>query len=240
MSSPNAREVHLQVIREALEGIVQPQLASAALFEAVTHYEPEELADRETMNTLVTMHLHDALAKRVGADEADAAIEHISGLLKMILSKPEPLLEEERNTLEFEAHSTLEITRGTGPVQLVVCAVGSRLAAHLSSAVGETRLITATVRDAYEAQIVVEGMEPDIFLFDGANLPPDSPDKLARAVKKASSNMWIVVWSTDMPEERKLLDALNNLDVNVTSFDREEGVDPLLDLIRSRARQSFA
>ncbi len=236
----DSRDVHLQVIREALEGIVQPQLASAALFEALTHYEGDELADKDAMNTLVTMHLRNALEKRVGIDSADAAIEHISGLLQMILSSPAASREQDRATLEWETHSTLEIMRGTGPVQLVVCAASPRLANHLSSAVGSSRVITATVRDAYETKIVVEGMEPEIFLFDGANLPVDNPDALAVAVMNASANMWIVVWSADMPEERALLSALNARNVSVTSFDREEGVGPLIDLIRSRGRQTFA
>lgn len=239
MSGRRDQEVHLQVIREALEGIVQPQLASEALFEALAHYEPDELADRDAMNTLVTMHLRAALERRVGKDSADAAIDHVSGLLSTILAAPAPR-QEDRSTLEWETHSTLEIMRGTGPVQLVVCAASPRLANHLSAAVGASRVITATVRDAYETRIVVEGMEPEIFLFDGANLPPDSPNVLAAAVKNASANMWIVVWSADMPEERALLAALNQLGVSVTSFDREEGVGPLIDLIRSRGRQTLA
>lgn len=239
MNDSAARDVHLQVIREALEGIVQPKLASEALFEALAHYEPEELADRDAMSTLVSMHLRDALAKRVGTDAADGAIEHISQILATILAAPAPG-PQDRATLEWETHSTLEIMRGTGPVQLVVCAANARLANHLSAAVGASRLITATVRDAYEAKIVVEGMEPEIFLFDGANLPADKPDALASSVKKASANMWIVVWSADMPEERALMSALHQRSVNVTSFDREEGVGPLIDLIRSRGRQTLA
>lgn len=239
MPGPNDRDVHLQVIREALEGVVQPQLASEALFEALAHYEPDELADRDAMNTLVTMHLRDALMRRVGSASADAAVEHISGLLAMILATPAAAVEADRVTVEWETHSTLEIMRGTGPVQIVVCAASARLANHLSAAVGATRVITATVRDAYETKIVVEGMEPEIFLFDGANLPPDSPAALAAAVKNASANMWIVVWSADMPEERALLSALQQHGVAVTSFDREEGVGPLIDLIRSRGRQTF-
>lgn len=238
MSGRIDQDVHLRVIREALEGIVQPKLASAALFEALAHYEPDELADRDAMNTLITMHLHASLEKRVGRDSADAAIEHISSVLSTILAAPPR--QEDRSTLEWETHSTLEIMRGTGPVQLVVCAASPRLANHLSASVGASRVITATVRDAYETKLVVEGMEPEIFLFDGANLPLDTPEALAAAVKNASPNMWIVVWSADMPEERALLAALNQHSVSVTSFDREEGVGPLVDLIRSRGRQTFA
>lgn len=239
MAGPPEREVHLQVIREALEGVVEPKIATEALFAALADYEPDELSDPDALNTMVTMHLRAALEKRVGAASANAAIEHVSGLLATILARPAATSDGERATLEWELHSTLEIMRGTGPVQLVVCAGGPRLAKHLLSAVGPSRVTTATVRNAYETKIVVEGMEPEIFVFDGANLPADEPDALAAAVKSASANMWIVMWSADMPEERALMAAFERKNVPATSFDREEGIGPLIDLIRSRGRQSI-
>lgn len=239
MAGPLARDVYLQVIREALEGVVETKIATEALFEALADYEPDELSDSDALNTMVTLHLHAALQKRVGASSAGAAIEHVSGQLSAILARPAAAADGDRPTLEWEMHSTLEIMRGTGPVQLVVCAAGPRLAKHLMAAVGPTRVTTATVRNAYETKIVVDGMEPEIFVFDGANLPDDEPAALATAVKSASSNMWIVVWSTDMPEERALLAAFEQQNVPATSFDREEGIGPLIDLIRSRGRQSI-
>jgi len=232
------RDIHLQVIREALEGVVQPKIATEALFEALTDYEPEELADPDTLYTMLTMHLRASLERRVGAEPANAAIEHVAAVLERILAPSAAASESDRTTQEFEAHATLEIMRGTGPVQLVVCAAGPRLAKHLMAAVGANRVTTATVRNSYETKIVVEEMEPEIFVFDGANLPSDEPDALAAAVKSASANMWIVVWSSDMPEERALMAAFEKRGVPATSFDREEGVGPLIDLIRSRGRQS--
>jgi hypothetical protein len=222
-------ELEIQIIREALEGMVAPEIAAAVLLEALAPY-GGELPDPSTLEAFVERELRPALQKRLRGD-TDPVIEHVSSLLSKALAASQPPPPKSGWT---EA-TTAQVAIGEGPVSMVVVAGRPSLAMRLRAAVGRHRLAVVAASTAEATQQMLYDAEPTIVLIDATDRPRSEPAAIAQALGKITTDCVAVVWGSRDEYGREIVKLLERTSLRVTPLDEKEGVDPLVDLIRSRS-----
>jgi hypothetical protein len=78
---------------------------------------------------------------------------------------------------------------------------------------------------------------PDVVLVDATDFPPVEPDELATALATGPSTLVRVLWGADLPYGRGVVAAATARGVALIALERAHGVEPLLDLVRSRRQR---
>ena len=223
-------ELAIQVIRETLDTVVAPDIASAALLEALDPY-GGLLPAGDELNGFVQGPLKEALRKRLRGG-SQAIIDQLESLIAPALANskppPRPLWAEK---------TTAQVAVGDGPVRVLVTASRPGLAIRLRVSVGSHRVAVLTASNAEGTHQMVRDSEPSIIVVDATDPPSSTPDALAQALRKGPGECLCIVWgSNDRLYARhvvRLLEGSSTL--RVAPVDEREGFDPLLDLIRSRS-----
>jgi len=79
-------------------------------------------------------------------------------------------------------------------------------------------------------------LRPEIIVLDAVDPVQDPVDSVAEMLARVPGNGTHLVWGREQPWASKISQALDARGIRFTPIDRLEGVDPLLDLIRSRPR----
>lgn len=218
-----AESAELRLVRESLEAVVAPAIVSAVIFEAMARSEGGLSEDPGALQAFVGGPLRDALRARVG-DDADPTID---GVLQMIAAIP-----ARRPGRELDI--TRELVLDARPVVVFVVSSAATFAMQLQASLGAARITAVPVPSldvlTRQAQLGV----PHVVLIDAAEFAPIEPDQLAAALEQLSATTVRAIWGADLPFGGAVLRALVARRAPATPFDRREGIDPLLDLIRSR------
>src|SRR5262245_11434020 len=119
----------LHLIREALEGVIEPSTASSVVFEALEMRGSETLPDGlEELRAFVRGPLRKITEQRVGAAVAEEVIEQIERTFGRI--------EKGHPTRQDTMGATLELPIGGGPVKVLVVSRSSGLAVRLRAGLG--------------------------------------------------------------------------------------------------------
>ncbi|MFO0696793.1 MAG: hypothetical protein U0230_24695 [Polyangiales bacterium] len=216
--------VHL--IREALEGVLAPEVAASVFFDALS--EPEGLPeDRPGLIRFVKGPLRDALVRKVGSEAASAAVGRI---LLPLEAATRPDAKRRRDD-----HPTRAVPLSEHPVPVSVLAAGQALATRLRAVLGPQRIESRSTPSAME--IANQRFPvPQIVIVDASDFPPIEPAQIAAAFRLLPATTARVVWCTDLPFGPKIVDALRAEAQNALGLTRAEGIEPLLDLVRSRRK----
>ena len=137
-----------------------------------------------------------------------------------------------RRAANREDDATTAIPTGRDPVLVAVVANGGALASRLAAALGADRVSPVTVR-SIEALASLD-KEPGVVVVDGTDFAAIEAPDLAEALGRLSPTTARVVWASDLPYGRRIAHALAQARMPHASIDRREGVEPLLDVVRSR------
>ncbi len=226
-----AERPELRLVREHLETVLSPSVAASALFEALGAVSMPVSA-RETA-ALVTGPLRSVLASRLRQGEAD-------GLIEDVLVALAPALDGERaHHMQPRGDATLEVPiSGAGEaVRLAVMGASEIVAQQIEGALGPMRVSAVTLRTAIglERACTVPVTTPEIVLIDASRFPAIEPHELAQALAGLPETAVRVIWGADLPYGAALMRDILARGGTATSVDRKEGVEPILDLVRSRS-----
>lgn len=131
-----------------------------------------------------------------------------------------------------EGPTTASIEMLPEPVPVLVVSSSFVFAYRLEAALGPVMVRAETVDDLRRLRGAIREMRPRLVVVDGAEAPVLEPAELAEEI--ALPGVVCVVWAREMAYARRMIESLESLEANVVSLSRKDGIDPLLDLVRSR------
>ena len=217
----------MYLIREALEGLLEPRIASHVIFDALERGKIDSLpSDASLLIGFVEGPLRAATAERAGEATAADVVERLTSVLNKAVTLDEPP----------DISRTVEVPIGAGPVRVMVMGRGSSLAVRLRAALGGDRVAIGASTATPAAEHMVGTLRPEIIILDAVDPIQDSLDEVAEFLARLPAATTRLVWGREQPWASRLADALDQAIVPYTPVDRRDGVEPLLDLIRSRPR----
>ena len=216
----------LRLIREALESVLAPTIASSVLFEALSASGGQLPSDTQACLALVHGPLREVLARRARASDAAAIIEDIERTLGALSPSPPP----RKRDLEI----TAAVPLGDEPVLVFVFAASAAFAQRLEAALGPLRVATVPCPDVEKMRKALRYAAPAVALLDAPDFPGIETHELAAELATLPVTSVRAIWGADTPYGAAIMRELMERGAHPTPFDRREGIEPLLDLIRSR------
>jgi hypothetical protein len=223
-------ETGMYLIREALEGLIEPRVASSVIFDALERGGIDALpSEAAKLIGFIEGPLRAATTDRVGSSTADDVVERLTGLLRTAMATP-------AGASGPGDVRTVEVPVGAGPVRVMVLGRGSALAVRLRAALGGDRVAVGASTAVPAAEHMATTLRPEIIVLDAVDPVQDPVDSVAEMLARVPGKGTHLVWGREQPWASKISHALDERGIPFTPIDRLEGVDPLLDLIRSRPR----
>lgn len=230
-----AERPELRLVREHLESVLSPSLAASALFEALGAAGGRMPETARDTVFLVEGPLRAVLEERLRPGEVDAVVADV-------LTALAPALASEASappTPPLRGDTTLEVplSQVGEAVRLVVLSADETFATQIEGALGSARVSAVTLRSATALGRVIQVpvTSPEVLVVDASRFPPIEPAELARALEQVADTVPRVIWGSDLPYGAAVIREIAERKGRVTPFDRSEGVEPVLDLVRSRA-----
>ena len=239
---PTGAEGLLDMVRGPLAEVVSRRIGGVESDEVVRRAERLIVAARgglESTRQPITnpaaarqqQHANDSSARAAASASVAAAARRAISTAPPAVPRdapPPPAIGRER-----DATALVPTTREA--VSVLVVASGGGLALRLSAALGSRRVAPSVVASlaALRDHLDHHG-PPNILLVDATDFPPIPPDALGVALRRGPSTMVRAIWGADLPYGRGLVAAVGDSQLPVLALERGHGVDPLLDLIRSR------
>ncbi|HJL19468.1 MAG TPA: hypothetical protein RMH99_27645 [Sandaracinaceae bacterium LLY-WYZ-13_1] len=221
----------IRLIRETLEGVLHPSTASTVFFEALQATGGSLPRAPEQVTALVRGPLTDALNERLGEDMAASVLEPLSEQLEAVLA-PRPRKPRKRPSRHDEPTRDLMLVDEVLPV--FVLGGGPGFAAQLQATLGPHVMSAVTAHDLPTLRDRLAQIDPRVVLVDASDFPPIEPAELVDELARLPAEVVKAIFGADLPYGQSLLDAGQRAGLSLTPFDRREGVEPLMDLIRSR------
>lgn len=220
-------ESGLLLVREVLESAIESGTASAALFDALEVDANEHLPRSvEELIAFVRGPLRIVVGRRAPGSDPDRVIADIEAAIQSTL---------EGRPRRGAAGATLEIHVGTGPVRVLVLSQSSSIAVRLRASLGGLTIRVASAATTAEAAEVTASLRPEVIVIDALH-PVGEVDAVLDFVQTLPATSTTMLWGEEQPIGRQLELRAVERRLNLTTVERSEGVDPLLDVIRSRQR----
>lgn len=218
----------LRLVRERLESVLSPNVAGAALFEAL-EAAGSSPGSATAAVALVTGPLTDALIPRIGANDTHAIVDEI-----LLALGPAVQEEQASGRQGVRADTTLEIPLSKAGLPVLVLSAGDEMANQLEGALGADRISAAGVKTAMGLRRALDAIAPGVVIVDAARFPTIEPADVATALAALPRSVLRVIWGSDLPYGSVTSTECARLGVSTTSLDRREGIAPLVDLVRAR------
>jgi len=216
----------IRLIREALEGVLHPSTASTIFFEALQANGGSLPKSTQEAIDMVNGPLRAGLAEKLGSDGATLANQ----IAMRLSSIPRPV--RKKPSRHDEQTRSLDLSGETLPVYVLTSS--KNLVSQLHASVGPKVMSPLLIGDALTLRTRLVQISPSFVLIDASDFPAIEPDELARELSALESSVVKAVWGSDLPYGQGVMNAAHQLGFSLTPFDRSEGVEPMLDVIRSR------
>jgi hypothetical protein len=226
------------ILREVLEKDMSPANVSAVLFEALSSHGSDVPNTPEALRQLADESLKPALEKRLDAAKVEALMKKVHAALEEDDGAPEISIGQTSSAPPpsgREADATRAVPTTTTPVPVLVVAGSDAFERRLASALGPARVAPATAGTVHD---IKRFRNSAIVLVDATSFPPIEPVDLADELAGLPETTAKVIWGADLPYGRSVSSAIEPIGTHVVRITRADGIDPLLDLIRSRRRKS--
>jgi hypothetical protein len=224
----------LVMVREVLEGVVSPAVATSVLFEALEASGRPPPATLDEMRTFAEGPLDAALRKRLRDGDASQVRVLVGELFERALGGDGGDVDIDVDLGDDDATATAQMSVVTRPVPVVVLSATPQFAERLHACLGEDRVKSIPASDeatlskgvfAYSALVVViDAVAPA--RVDGA--------ALAAALRRLPNGATTVIWGSETEHGHSLVETLVRGGASAITLDRGEGIEPLLDLVLSR------
>ncbi len=222
-----AREApEIRLIRETLEGVLHPSAASTIFFEALQASGGSLPKGTQEAIDMVNGPLRGALEEKLG-DDGGVIADQLAMMLSSI-----PRAVRKRPSRHDEQTKTMQLSDQTLPVYVLTSS--KDLVARLHASVGPKVMSPLLISDALTLRTRMVQLAPSFVLIDASDFPAIEPRELAEELSTLDAKVVKAVWGADLPYGQGVMDAAHQLGFSLTPFDRSEGVEPMLDVIRSR------
>jgi hypothetical protein len=235
----------VQLVRETLEGTLAPAVATAVLFDALERWGRGIPANSDEVLELVRGPLAVSLGERLEPLARDELLESIeerlisltgAGELELDIDLDEPdLLEEE----DDDGTRTTQMAAVPHPVVVLVVSSSEGFASRLLTAIGRDRVHPRTVADEPALRHATFSVSPLVTVLDASAPPPTMRASAAAAALKGLPDRTLgVVWAAETPYGREVKARLEQTGARSICLERREGIEPLLDVVLSRFKQT--
>jgi len=228
----------VQLVRETLEGIVEPAIATSVLFESLSRWGRGVPEGAEEVLQLVRGPLTELLEARLGPHARTALAELEAQLADLVPAESLDVDVEidlgDEPDLQDANEMTAQMTAVQVPVKVLVVAGYGQFAQRLNASIGAERCHAVTVSSVEELRRTVFRLAPQIVVVDAAQPAAVRAHELSQALKGLPDAALSFVWGADSHYGRDLRSQLVQLETDTMFLDRQEGIEPLLDLILSR------
>lgn len=212
----------LRLLRDAIEAVLSPELATAAIDEAL-HAMPNGLMSEGEVIALVDGPLRAALRRRHG----DAADDVIDDLVAVLVERP-PM--PQVSSYEVTREVPLEAAR----VFVFVFSSAETIGGELERTLGTQAVAAVTFDDPDRVRKAITFKTPAIVVVDGVSFPTIEPSQMPTLLAGLPPTTVRAVWGTDTPYGASVVAGLTARRATFTPLDRREGIAPILDLVRAR------
>lgn len=216
-----AERDEMVVVRRGLAELLSPEGTVAVILEAQKLARGHDL-DPDDAAALLRGPLADALARRVGRNQAEAAIQHLESLLETA----------RRGEGMFPDVTRDRASRAEGPLPVLVLASGRTFMRTIEERFGRFVKVSHAT-SAARVMRLGRRRAPGVVLIDAADFPSIEAARLAGALERHPPETTVVVWGTGLRYGAAIGEALAAAGVPVVGFDHRDGVEPVLDLLRS-------
>jgi hypothetical protein len=235
MASP--ADAAMQLLREAMEGFLLPEDVSATIFEALAEHGAEIPGTGHELDAFVRGPLTRALETRLAPAELSAMISGIEPILRgMMASAPPPKRRTQRAASVPAGRPEDDEPTHPGPAPseafVLVLSQHDALQRRLELAVG-SGLRATTAKNTVAVHAAVLGHSPSLSVVDATDPPHVAAAEAARAIRRAPEGSRIVVWGVESAYGREVMLAFEGKMPSPMGLSVEEGVEPLLDLVRA-------
>lgn len=237
MASPRAEMV---LLREALEGVVAPEVATALIFDAL------ELSGRKPPSTLeearafAEQSLAQAVRAKVEPADASQILARIDDLFERAINGDGVALDVDIDDAAFDddesSDATTQMAVVQKPVPVVVLGASDAFAERLTACLGDDRVYAIGVCDEGAFRKAIFAYSPLIVLVDGTSPAALDPIALTGALRALPNSAMPVLWGAESGWSRAMLPGLESAGVPMVTIARGEGIEPLLDLVLARFR----
>jgi hypothetical protein len=229
----------LVMVREALEGVVSPTVATTLLFEALEASGKPPPGTLEEMRAFATGPLDEAVRKRMRDSDASQIRERVGLLFSRALDgEGEADLDVDvdfgQSEEESDGTETAQMTVVSRPVPVVVLSGRSEFADRLVVCLGEDRVKTIAVTDETALSKAVFAYSALIVVLDGASPVKVDAVVLAAALRRLPNGATTIVWASETEGGASICSGLERAGAAAVTLGRADGIEPLLDLILSR------
>lgn len=221
-------ELGMRLIREGLEAVIEPEVASAVVFDAL---EWENAADlpgtHEELLQFLRGSVKKAAAVRLADDAVQQAVARAEELLKQTFANV-------GTPTSNAGATTVRLPMIEGPVRVILLSKSASLGVRLRAALGGERIRLQVCGTVEQLARMKERMQPDVFIMSADGIDGAAPGPLQVFVNDLPKTTTSVVWGSEVPALSKVINALEQSKRPILVMDRRAGVDPLLDVIRSR------
>jgi len=186
--------------------------------------------------------LADVVARRVGHAEAGAVVQRVEQMLRMSAqtmegSEMSPVAAPTKPQGRTRDDTAL-VPLAREAVSVLVVATGAGFALRLGAVLGDAWVAPFVVSSASEIRERLAGhIAPDVVLVDATDFPPIAPVELVAALCFGPTTVARALWGVDLPYGRGVAVAATAAGLSLVMIERGHGVEPLMDLIRSRRRR---
>ncbi len=225
-----------RVLRRALEDALETRAASSILFEALSDAGKRIPQTLEEVLEVVRGPLRGVLTRRLGEHQGLALVMRIEAelvpaggeLATMELSLDELAAETRRED------ATAAFPTADRAVPVLIVAAGRAFEHRLAVALGERRAAPTTVTGHDGLRHALSGEPPSIFVVDASDLPAIDPSRVIAAAAAFPATTTCVLWGPRLPYGRRFTAAMAGSARSWLTLELREGIEPLLDLVRSR------
>jgi hypothetical protein len=227
------------MVREALEGVVSPTIATTLLFDALEASGKPPPSTIEEMRAFAHGPLDEAVRRRMRDDEASEIRTRVGALFARAMASELPLSLDVDVDLGMEgdgddATATAQMTVVKRPVPVVVLSARGEFADRLVVCLGEDRVKTIAVADEAALSKAVFAYSALVVVLDGVMPVPVDEAALAAALRRLPNGATTIVWASETEGGAALAGSLERHGTSVVTLGKSDGIEPLLDLILSR------
>lgn len=224
----------VELVRESLEGIFEPTVATSVLFTALSTWGKGVPENADEVLELVRGPLKDLLYERLGG-RAEGALERLEEQLLQIAASDVGLeVELDLEGDEAEEAMTAQMLSVNEPVSVLILAADPRFGERLTASIGFERVHAFTVTSVAELRHATFSANPLIVVVDAARPPAEPPPDVANAIRALPDATLAVVWGEETSYGREVRVRIEQGGADALFLDRVEGIGPLLDLVLSR------
>lgn len=221
----------MQLIRESLEGVLNPATASAVLIDALGSQSSPPRTTDELLAFLrgpIDARIHEQLDKRTRTELVALIAERIASSAADRSSV--------RRAERYRAdEDTQTVVLAAGHMDVVVAAATSNFSDKLRRALGGEVASTLLAKDSPSLSSALSRKPPSLVVIDASDFPTIEPPRLISSLDHYTDEDAIrALWGSDLPYGIAVAQAAEQQGVAITPFDRREGIAPLMDIIRAR------